>query len=182
MTRYFNRLRGFSLAIAVIVAGLAPLLNAEEKETLAGAQNFTRIDQTFAAGGIIAVEAFPELKKRGFKSVINLRMPTERNANVEAEAEAVRAAGLKYIGLPFNVANANAREVVDQFLTAIGDPANQPTYVHSAQAHRVMGLWLIKRVRVDHWAVDRALAEAEAVGLSETSRQFALDYVKPYAR
>lgn len=146
---------------------------------LPGAQNYTRVDRNVACGGAIAFEALPELKRRGFKAVINLRLPTERNANVEAEGDAVRAAGLKYIHLPFNAAAPDANAVVDAFLKAVTDPGNQPVYIHSNAAHRVGGLWLIKRVRLDGWSVENALAEAEGIGLSDSSRQFALAYVQP---
>jgi uncharacterized protein (TIGR01244 family) len=145
-----------------------------------GVQDYTRVDANVACGGIIPLESIPELRRRGFSSVINLRMPTEPNANVQAEGDAVRAAGMKYIHLPFNTNAADAPAVVDAFLKAVGDSANQPTYVHSRAAHRVGGLWLIKRVVVDGWSVEKALAEAEGIGLSDASRQFALDYVKTH--
>ena len=168
-----------SLLLALFVLS-APQAGAQapEKETLPGAQSYTRVDRNIACGGVIAFEAFPELKRRGFKTVINLRLATERDAKVEAEGEAARAAGLRYIHLPFNAAAPDARAVVEQFLKAVVDPANQPVYIHSAAAHRVGGLWLIKRVRLDGWSTARALAEAEGIGLSDSSRQFALEYVK----
>ena len=49
------------------------------------------------------------LKKEGFVSVINLRLPTEEGANVEAGRAAAQAAGLKYIHLPFNAAHPTRR-------------------------------------------------------------------------
>ncbi|SVB47316.1 uncharacterized protein METZ01_LOCUS200170, partial [marine metagenome] len=50
--------------------------------------------------------------------------------------------------------------------------------IHCGSANRVGAMWLIKRVKQDGYAVDAALAEAEAIGLSSTAlREFALDYV-----
>jgi len=170
------------MTMLLVFSGSRGGAQTSEKETLPGAQNYTRVDRNVACGGAIAFDALPELKRRGFKAVINLRLPTEPNANVEAEGEAVRTAGLKYINLPFNVAAPNARAIVDEFMKAVVDPANQPVYIHSNAAHRVGGMWLIKRVRLDGWSVERALAEAENIGLSDSSRQFALDYVKIYSK
>jgi uncharacterized protein (TIGR01244 family) len=153
-----------------------------DKETVPGIAEYTRITPAVAAGGVIEFNALPELKRRGFKAVINLRMATERDANVEAEGAAARAAGLRYIHLPFNVAAPDANAVVDAFLKAVMDPENQPVYVHSRQAHRVGGLWLIKRVIVDGWSTEKALAEAESIALSDSSRQFALEYVKSHSK
>jgi uncharacterized protein (TIGR01244 family) len=177
-------LKSFAMCLAGIAVwyALPEAAAPPVKEVIAGIAEFTRIDAGVAAGGVIEPSAVPELKKRGFKTVINLRLASERDANVEAEGEAVRKAGLKYIHLPFNVASPDADTVVDQFLKAIVDPANLPVYVHSRQAHRVGGLWLIKRVMLDGWSTDRALAEAESIALSDSSRDFALAYVKKHAK
>jgi hypothetical protein len=41
-------------------------------------------------------------------------------------------------------------------------------------------MWLIKRVKLDGWDVDRATKEAEQIGLRAANlKEFALDYVKP---
>jgi hypothetical protein len=38
-------------------------------------------------------------------------------------------------------------------------------------------MWFIKRVRLDGWDVDRAMKEAEAIGLRAPNlKQFALEY------
>ena len=63
------------------------------------------------------------------------------------------------------------------------DPANQPVYIHCGSANRVGALWLIKRVVVDGWPVDKAMSEAEAIGLhSDNLKAFALDYIKSHQR
>jgi hypothetical protein len=44
-------------------------------------------------------------------------------------------------------------------------------------------MWLIKRLAVDHWEVDRAVTEATALGMtSQPLRQFAIDYAKANPR
>ena len=148
--------------------------------------NYTPVDANISVGGAISLDAIPELKRRGFTSVINLRRPTEPNANVEAEGEAVRAAGLKYISLPFNAAEPYAVSAaqVKLFLMALADPSNLPVLIHSAQSHRPVGLLVIKRVVVDGWSVDRAFAADDAQVLadgtagSKAMRQFVFDYLK----
>jgi hypothetical protein len=40
-------------------------------------------------------------------------------------------------------------------------------------------MWLIKRLAVDKWPVERAVAEAEALGQTNPAqRQWAIDYAK----
>ena len=164
-----------------------PAVN-QQKETLPGAQSYTRINANVACGGAVSLDALPELKRRGFVAVINLRDPNERGANVEAEGEAARSAGLTYINLPMNHTMPHDAEIVEAFLKAVTDPANQPVYIHSVQAHRVASVWLIKRVLVDGWSTERGLAEADVIAWSDNSRnsararQFALDYIKDHAK
>jgi hypothetical protein len=41
-------------------------------------------------------------------------------------------------------------------------------------------MWLIKRITVDRWDVDRAVAEAEALGLTNPAlKQWAIEYARP---
>ena len=63
-------------------------------------------------------------------------------------------------------------------LAVVAEPANQPVFIHCATANRVAALWLIKRVRLDGWTVEKALTEAEAIGLSsEPLKRFALGFL-----
>ena len=40
-------------------------------------------------------------------------------------------------------------------------------------------MWMIKRIVVDHWDVDRATVEAEALGLTNPAlKQWALEYAR----
>jgi uncharacterized protein (TIGR01244 family) len=143
-----------------------------------GVRNYTRVDATVACAGAPSLEAIPELKRLGFAAVINFRLADEPGADVEAEGDAVRRAGLKYIHVPFNTASPDPAAVA-AFLKAVVDPANQPVFIHCGSANRVGAMWLIKRVVVDGWDVEKATTEANAIGLTNPGlRQFALDYVK----
>ena len=161
-------------------------LQAPVKATLPGATNVTRVDATVACAGATSVEAFPELKKRGFASIVNLRREGEPGADVPEAKAAAATAGLKYIHIPVDGSNPSG-ESADEFLKAVTNPANQPVYIHCASANRVGAMWLIKRVVIDGWEIDRAIAEAEAIGLTSAGlKQFAVEYAtkhrKPAAR
>jgi uncharacterized protein (TIGR01244 family) len=120
------------------------------------------------------------LKSEGFVSVINLRLPTEEGANVEQGRAAAQAAGLKYIHLPFNAAAPDPK-VVDSFLAAVSDRANQPVFIHCGSASRVGGMWTIKRALQDKWPLEKALAEGKAIGLNNAGLEtFVTDYIKSH--
>ena len=154
----------------------APAAVNQAEEGPEGVVNYTRIDATVACAGATPPEAMAELKARGFASVINFRTAGERGATVDAGQATAEAAGLRYHHLPFREPSA---EVAEAFLATVGDPSNQPAFIHCGSANRVGAMWLIKRVKQDGWAVDDALAEAETIGLrSEGLTEFALAYVR----
>ena len=72
------------------------------KPTVPGASNFAKLETTVACGGATTPEAVPEIKKMGFKSIINLRLPNEAGANIDAEAAAAKAAGINFYSIPFS--------------------------------------------------------------------------------
>jgi uncharacterized protein (TIGR01244 family) len=102
------------------------------------------------------------LAAEGFRSVINLRLPSE--PGVAEEAAVVEQAGMTYIHLPMD-GSAPENATAERFLEAIANPANQPAYIHCASANRVGAMWAIKRVVLDGWPRDRAIAEGQAIGL-----------------
>jgi uncharacterized protein (TIGR01244 family) len=161
---------------ALLLALLIGQAQAPEKTTLPGATNVTRVDATVMCGGATSADAFPELKKQGFASIINLRRESEPGADVPGAKAAAAAAGLKYIHIPFDGANPQPA-VADAFLAAVTDKANQPVYIHCMSANRVGAMWLIKRMVVDGWDAKRASDEAATIGLTNPAlKQFALDY------
>lgn len=170
----------FLRPLAALAAGtlMVVAVSAQQvtRKDIAGISTFAQLETTIACGGATKAEAVPELKKMGFKSVINLRQPSEAGAEVEAEGEAVRAAGLIYVNLPFNVQSPDPN-LIDNFIAAVTAPANQPAYVHCAAGGRAAALWMIKRVKADGWDEARALEEANALGVNDRLRPFALDYI-----
>jgi uncharacterized protein (TIGR01244 family) len=165
-------------ASLIVGVALAAGVSAQQvtKETVPGVTNFARLETTVACAGATTPETMPELKKMGFKSVINLRQASEPGANIPAGEAAAKAAGLNYIHLPFNTASPDPA-IVDSFLKAVTTPANEPAFIHCASANRAAGLWMIKRLVVDKWDVERASKEAEALGLTNQQiKSFALKY------
>ncbi len=178
------------MSLALLTAGLAAASQTAPKETVAGIATFTPIDKNLAVGGVITPEGMAELKRRGFKTVVNLRRPTEPNANVEGEGDAVRAAGLKYINVPFSAGDPYevAAPQADAFIKAIDDRANWPVFAHSVQSHRPTGLLVIKRVLEDGYTLDKAYAAPDTQILADGSagskgmKDFAQKYLQAHGK
>lgn len=146
------------------------------KPVVPGITNFAKLESTIACAGATTPEAVVEVKKLGFASIINLRQASEPGADIDAEAAAAKEAGIRYVHLPLNGASPEP-SVVERFLEAVVEPANQPVLVHCASGNRASALWLIKRMVVDGWDAERASAEATELGLtSVTLKTFAVNY------
>lgn len=173
--------RTHCLAVVSLVAlSIGAAAAQVTKETVPGVVNFARVETTVACAGATTPEAVAEVKTLGYKSIVNLRVATEAGANVDAEAAAAKAAGVNYVHLPFNAASPDPT-LVDRFLKAVTDPANEPAFIHCASANRAAALWLIKRVQVDKWDINRAADEAAALGLTNPAlKTFALDYIEAH--
>ncbi|MCX6537773.1 MAG: sulfur transferase domain-containing protein [Acidobacteria bacterium] len=152
---------------------------AAKVQDFPGVTNFAPVDDTFACGGAMKPEAADELKKRGYKAVVNFRPIDEEGANVAQEKDAVEKAGLKFIHVPFRRTDANIQPAVEAFLAAVKDPANRPMLFHCSGGVRASAMWFFKRVLADGWTIEKALPEAESIGLTSAAvKQWAVDYVK----
>ena len=176
MHRHFRAL----IAAALIAPAIAVSAQQVTKEEVPGIRNLSRLETTVACAGATEVDAIPNVKKMGFVSMINLRQASEPGANVPQAEAAAKAAGVKYIHIPMDAA-APDPAVADRFLDAIKQPGNQPAYIHCASANRAAAMWFIKRVQIDRWETDRAMKEAEALGLASAPlKQFATNYVNTH--
>ena len=152
------------------------------REHVDGVTNFARVDTTIACAGATTPAAVAGLKKMGYAAIINLRQASEAGAQIEEETAAARSAGIRFLHLPFNAAMPDPT-VVDAFIKAVSDPANQPAFVHCASGNRAAALWMAKRMLVDKWDEARAAAEADGLGLTSSPlKSFVLDYVRTHRR
>jgi uncharacterized protein (TIGR01244 family) len=159
--------------LAAFVGAQAPQVT---RPTVTGVTNYAKLDSTIACGGATTLEGIEELKKLGYKSIINLREASETGANVELSAVAAKSAGMKYVHIPMN-RNTPDPATADSFLKAIVDPEGQPVFVHCGSGNRAAAMWMIKRMVVDKWDAEKAGTEAAALGLTNAAmKQFALDY------
>jgi uncharacterized protein (TIGR01244 family) len=177
------RVRSFLGSVTICVSAGAGLLQAQEvtKESVPGIRNFARLQTTVACAGAITPEAVADIKRMGFVSIVNLRLASEPGAEVEKEEAAAKAAGIRYFHVPF--AGKPDPTAAAAFLDAITTKGAEPAFIHCAGGNRAATMWLIKRVAVDHWDVDRAVKEATALGqTSEPLRAFAIEYAQAHKR
>jgi uncharacterized protein (TIGR01244 family) len=169
-------------AIVMAAVTITAAQSQVKKEAVPGITNFARLETTVACAGAVTPSAVAEIKKMGFKAIFNLRLATEQGADIEGETAAAKAAAINFVHLPLSGSSPDPR-VVDSFLEAITAAGNQPALIHCASGNRASALWFIKRVIVDKWNTDRAMAEATELGaMSQTMKTFALDYVQTHKK
>jgi uncharacterized protein (TIGR01244 family) len=171
--------RPFALALIAVLSMPGNTLMAQEvtKEVVPGVRNFARLQTTVACAGATSPEALTAIKEMGFASVINLRVATEPGAEVEKEEAAAKAAGLRYVHVPF--AGKPDPAAADQFLKAITNAGTEPAFIHCGGGNRAATMWLIKRLVVDKWDVEKAVKEAEALGqTNQELRKWAIEYAQ----
>jgi uncharacterized protein (TIGR01244 family) len=170
------------LIAATTVLACTTIALAAQKMERAGIVNYTKVDAVVACGGATETNALEALKTDGFKAVINLREASEAGANIEANAARAKALGLNYIHLPLNGQSPDPK-IVDAFLAAVADKANQPVFIHCGSANRVGAVWLVKRVLQDGWPIDKATEEAKMIGLrSAPLEEFAKKYIADHKK
>ena len=122
----------FPLCAAVAAAGwlVAGAADAQViKDNVPGIRNLARVESTVACAGAITPDSVATIKKMGYSSIINLRLADEPGADIDAHVAASKAAGIRYIHIPFSAASPDPA-AVDTFLKAITAPGTAPAFIH----------------------------------------------------
>src|SRR5690349_22272002 len=94
-----------TLAVVTAVSLMTAAASAQVvRQDVPGIRNFAKIETTVACAGAITPAAIPEIKRMGYASIINLRLPSEPGADIEGNIAAAKAAGIPYYHIPFSAA------------------------------------------------------------------------------
>jgi len=144
---------------------------------LTGIPHFLKLTDQVWTGGQPWLEHYPKLKEAGIKVIINLRPHAEYQG--EREEAKVKELGMKYFNIPVDFSAPDELDV-DDFLKLTDEQLkNGPVFIHCAVGTRVGAFWMIRRVVRDSWEYDKALEEANRIGLNNNARmiEFAREYI-----
>lgn len=137
------------------------------------------IDDKLAIGAQPSEDDLAELKRQGFRTIVNLRRAGEANQPLppEAQAEKARAAGLEHVHIP--VAMSEMRpEQVDEFGRAV-ERSPGPVFVHCGVGARAAVFALAHKGARDRLPAEKVFAEAKAKGI-DLSDPVMADFVAGY--
>lgn len=156
--------------------GMAMIKLTSETIGLKGIRAIFRVNDSVWTSGQPLVRHYAGLKAAGVNTVINLRMPSEHDA--DREKSELSGLGINYYNIPVDYSKPTAEDA-DKFLALTDEklPGGR-VLLHCTAAIRVGAFWAIRRVMRDGWSLDEALAEARIVGLTDQSDW--VDYVKSY--
>lgn len=149
--------------LTLLAVALATAASAQSNELdTSGLPNASVAKPGLVAAGRPSPEAVAALKARGFRTVIDLRTPTE--AGFSEEKAAVEAQGLRYVNVPITGGAFSGKDV-DAVKAALDQAQDGPVLLHCASSNRVGAVWAVLKAR-EGMAVEQALEEGKRVGLA----------------
>lgn len=158
------------------VCGMPLIEKTAAMSELTGIPNFLKLSDQVWTGGQPWLEHLPKLKEAGVKVIINLRPHSEWKG--EREAAKVKELSMSYFNIPV-IFNEPDELDADDFLKLTDEQLkNGPVFIHCAMGPRVGAFWMIRRVLRDGWEYDKALEEANRIGLRQAPLiEFAKQYI-----
>jgi uncharacterized protein (TIGR01244 family) len=154
----------FTVKLSVFVAllslpAVAANLNAP------GIPNFHRVDEHVYRGAQPAAEGWKTLSNLGVKTVIDLRHDGENGEHsTKAEAQAVEAAGMRYVNVPLGGISAPSNADIGKILALFA--SKEPVFVHCRYGKDRAGTAVAcYRIAHDSWSNAKAFLEAKEMGL-----------------
>jgi hydroxyacylglutathione hydrolase len=127
------------------------------------------------------------IKAKGFKSIINLRSPSEESIlKPEKEESKTKEIGLEYVNIPITKETMNDEDV-KRFSEKVKELKKEkaPVFVHCGGGRRAGAVTLLNLAVENGWTVKQAFEKAQSLGFDCESepelKRFFEDYIKRYS-
>jgi protein tyrosine/serine phosphatase len=147
-----------ALPVAFWVVGRATL-GEDVAVSHATISRFQQVAPGLYRGGQPSAPGFEFLKRKGVKTVINLRKEHD-------EKELVERLGMNYVHIPVDARETISEQTIKRFFAVVNDPAYQPVFVHCERGADRTGVMVgFYRIAVQGWDGSRAYDEARDIGM-----------------
>ena len=140
-----------------------PATGGRKQAPLVEIYNAKRVFPGILSGGQPTHEQLKEAKSRGYKTVINLRPVGEARGN--AEAQAVRGLGMKYLNIPVTGVGGITIENSELLVSALA-AADYPVMVHCASGNRVGALFALDAALRAKLPLEGAIETGKLAGMT----------------
>jgi tyrosine-protein phosphatase SIW14 len=136
-----------------------------QKITVNGVHNAGRINDHLYRGAQPQQQAFPELKKLGVTTIVDLRGEDPgKSAWEQKQAESL---GLRFVHIPISGWSPPSNEQVVQFLSLFRDDPNQKIFLHCRFGDDRTGVFVATyRMALERWPSEQALNEMYFFGFN----------------
>jgi hypothetical protein len=128
-----------------------------------GIARFAAVDLKLAGGSVPSAAGLDWLEEKGYRTLVDLREPSETDAMFIAEAT---RRNFRYIALPITLKTID-REHLARFNFELALSDARPLYFFDRDGARAGTMWYLRRITVDRINTEIARREAEELGLSE---------------
>lgn len=128
-----------------------------------GFRRFKPVEPKLAGGSLPTKEGLDWLAEKGYKTLLDLREPSEVQASFIAD---VTSRGLRYVVLPIGLKQVDA-EHVSRFDEELALSSSRPLYFCDTDGTRAGVLWYIHQLTVNKIDAQEANREAEELGLAD---------------
>jgi protein tyrosine/serine phosphatase len=145
---------------AILLFALTPAASmAQNCEPTKDLPNFGCVNANLFRGAQPTEDGIKELAKRGVKTIVYLR---DTDKNSAAEEQWAKKVGIKFINIPMGNWFAPKDEIMEQILSHINTPGNQPVFLHCKRgADRTGTVIAAYRISHDGWNAEQAKDEAK---------------------
>ena len=151
--------------LALALVSIPAWASSIEAPNPTGVPNFHQVNDHIYRGGQPSDEGLQALAKLGVKTILDLRREDEHST--KAEAQAVEAAGMRYVNVPMVGVVAPSDEQISKVLNLLDSNTEGPVFVHCRRgADRTGTVIACYRIAHDHWENQKALEEAKSDGMS----------------
>jgi protein tyrosine phosphatase (PTP) superfamily phosphohydrolase (DUF442 family) len=120
---------------------------------------FHVVGEDFYRGGQPGQDGFEELKRKGVKTVINLREKNQEKTMVES-------LGMKSVHIPLNAWKKVPDDAIKDFFQILSDPANYPVFIHCRRGADRTGVMVgLYRIAFQGWEAEKAYTESRTIGM-----------------
>ncbi|MBD2691179.1 beta-lactamase hydrolase domain-containing protein [Anabaena catenula] len=122
-----------------------------------------KVSDDLSVAGQISSGQLQELASAGYKSVLNLRSPDEKDF-LHDEQQQAEAAGLEYANVPLNPKEPNQQLIAEAILEI--DNLPKPILIHCAAGGRAGGIALIANAIEEGLSYEEITQKATEIGIN----------------